>query len=113
MTEALSSPHIESPMHPPPGLASSKPVEIIAPNRYCADRLLEDAARLFPAEILPGPVSIVRLQPPAGGEWVLETLSLVERWLDSIPLPCTKVLYGDRSYLIRASTGVARSVNAL
>lgn len=67
---------------------------------------------MFPAEIVPGSAWIVRLQPPPGGEWVLEVLSLVERWLDSIPLPCTKVFYGDRSYLIRASTGVARFAGA-
>ena len=62
---------------------------------------------MFPVEILRGPGSIVRLHPPAGAEWVLELLALVERWLDSIPLPCTKMFYGGRSYLLRASPGIA------
>ncbi len=41
--------------------------------------------------------------------WVLELLSLVERWLEAARLPCAKVLYGDRSYLIRISGNTAQS----
>ena len=78
--------------------------------------LLEQAAPLFPAEVVYGadvlegadPVDrsawIVRLEPPAERDWALDLLSLVERWLESCRLPCAKVLYGGRSYLIRAST---------
>jgi hypothetical protein len=90
----------------------SSPVEIISPDPYCAALLLEAAGKLFSAEILPGSGCVVRLQPPPGGDWVLEVIALVEGWLDSIPLPCTKVFYGERSYLIRGSSGVARAVNA-
>jgi hypothetical protein len=35
---------------------------------------------------------------------VVVLLSLVERWLKSVPLPCAKLLCDDRSYLIRASS---------
>jgi hypothetical protein len=35
---------------------------------------------------------------------VIELLTLVERWLESAPLPCASLLYGGRSYLIRSST---------
>ena len=70
--------------------------------------LLEYAAPLFPAEIVSGSAWVVRLQPPTGGGWVLELLSLVERWLESARLPCAKVLYGGRSYLIRNSLEVTR-----
>jgi len=94
----------------------SQPIEIIAPDRYCTTVLLEHAAELFPAEVVSDidaldgidPVDrsawIVRLEPPPGRDWALELLSLVERWLESCRLPCAKVLYGGRSYLIRAST---------
>jgi hypothetical protein len=122
MTEAPAPPlHKREPKRQPPSprgarprpptatnSASSKPVEILAPDGYCADLLLEYATPLFPAEIIHGSGWMVRLQPPPGGAWVLEVLSVVERWLESIPLPCTKVLYGDSSYLIRASTNIDR-----
>jgi hypothetical protein len=67
---------------------------------------------LFQAEIVSGSAWIVRLQSPTGGGWALEFLSLVERWLESAPLPCAKVLCGGRSYLIRASTDVAQFAGA-
>jgi hypothetical protein len=99
----------------------SQPIEIIAPDRYCTNVLLEQAALVFPAEVVYGidavagtavestesvdrSAWIVRLEPPAERDWALELLSLVERWLESCRLPCAKVLYGGRSYLIRAST---------
>ena len=87
---------------------SAEPIEIVAPDRYCTAVLLEYAGSLFSAEIVPGDAWIVRLQPPAETGWVLELLSLVERWLEYVRLPCAKVLYGGRSYLIRASTDIAQ-----
>ena len=88
------------------------PVEIVAPDRYCTTVLLEYAGPLFSAEIVPGDGWIVRLQPPAETGWVLELLSLVERWLEYVRLPCVKVLYGGRSYLIRTSTDIAQLTTA-
>jgi len=84
---------------------SAQPVEVVTPDRYCADLLLEFATPIVPAELLPGEALIVSLQPPLaarGGWWVLEVLALLDRWLESVPLPCAKVLYGGHSYLIRS-----------
>lgn len=78
-------------------------VEITAPDPYCASLLLSFAAPHFPATIVGGTECTVRLQPPAGGTWVLELLSLVERWLESAPLPCAKLTWDGRSYLVRAA----------
>jgi hypothetical protein len=83
-------------------------VDVVAPDPECASLLLEYASPLFPAELVSGPELLVRLQPPIGAGWVIEPLSLVERWLDSARLPCAKVLYGGRSYLVRSSTHVAQ-----
>ena len=88
--------------------ASAQPIEIVAPDRRCGTLLLECAAPMFLAEIVSGPALIVRLQPPVGGGWVLELLALLERWLESCRLPCAKLLYGGRSYVIRASAEVAQ-----
>jgi hypothetical protein len=86
----------------------AQPIEIVAPDQLSTDLLLEYAAPVFPAEVVSGTAWIVRLQPPAsGGGWVLELLSLVERWLESADLPCANVLYGGRSYLIRTSAPLA------
>lgn len=90
----------------PPTVWSSEtaqPIEIVAPDRSCTALLLEYARPLFPAELVPGSTWTVRLQPPAGGAWVVEFLSLVERWLDAARLPCTTGLYCGRSYLIRTT----------
>ncbi len=77
-------------------------IEIVAPDAECATLLLEYASPLFPAELVAGHELTVRLQPPSTGTgWVIELLSLVERWLESAPLPCANVHYGGRSYLIR------------
>jgi hypothetical protein len=85
------------------------PVEIFAPDRYWADLLLEYAAPFYPAEIAPGVVWKVRLQPPATESgWAFELLSVVERWLAATKLPWVTVLYGGRSYLIRPSTDIAQ-----
>ena len=57
---------------------------------------------MFPAELVPGPPWIVRFQPPpTGGDWVIDLLALVERWLASAPIPCAKMRRGGRTYLIR------------
>jgi hypothetical protein len=100
MTEAPASPFLKR-----GNAGSAQPVEIAAHDPYCTSLLFAYAASLFPAEIVSGSGWAVRLQPPTGGGgWVLDLLSLVERWLESARLPCAKVLYGGRSYLIRAST---------
>jgi hypothetical protein len=41
---------------------------------------------------------------------VIELLTLVERWLESAPLPCASLLYGGRSYLIRSSTQLRQTI---
>ena len=43
-----------------------------------------------------------------GGCWMLEVLSLLDRWLESVPLPCATVFYGGHSYLIRSSIETAQ-----
>lgn len=97
--------------HPsPPGASNVEPIEIVAPDRYCTAVLLEYAGRSFPAEIVAGPGWVVRLQPPARPEWVFELLALVERWLEYAGLPCAKVRYSGRSYLIGAPGGTARPI---
>lgn len=114
MTQAPASPSVEraetrsaAPGRAPPS-PQRQPIEIVAPDRFCATLLLEYAAPLFAAEIIAGPAWIVSLQPRTEGAWVLELLVLVERWLESAPLPCATVHYGGRDYLIRASTQVAQ-----
>ena len=84
-------------------------VDIVTPDEFCAQLLMEQAVPLFPAEILSGPGWIVRFEaPPSGGTWVVDLLALVERWLSSVPLPCAKVSRGGRSYLIRDPTAGLR-----
>lgn len=86
-------------------------VEIIAPDPDCAALLLEYASPLFPTELITGPELILQLQPPAAqAGWVIELLALVERWLASAPLPCARLLYGGRSYLIRSSTHLSQTI---
>jgi hypothetical protein len=93
--------------------ARPKPVEIVAPDRYCADLLLGDAAQLFSGELVPGPGWVVRVQPPAGVEGVLEVLALVVHWLDSIPLSCAAVFHDGSTYLLRgAATDTAAKRSA-
>lgn len=87
-----------------------RPIEIAAPDQLSTALLLEYAAPLFPAKLVTGTSWVVRLEPPrAGGKWVFELLSLVERWLESTSFPSAAVHYGGRRYLIRASTGVQAS----
>lgn len=89
--------------------AGVKPIDIFAPDRYATDLLLEQAAPLFPADVVPGCVWIVRLQPPANHDgWALEVLSLVQHWLESAELPFANVRFDERSYLVRPSTELAQ-----
>jgi hypothetical protein len=77
-------------------------VEISTPDEYCAGLLVQQAAPLFTATIVSGSGWIVRFEePPSGGNWVVDLLALVERWLTSVPLPCARASRGGRSYLIR------------
>lgn len=83
-------------------------IEVVAPDSACAALLLEYATPLFPTEVVSGSRLVVRLQPPAGPGWVIELLSLVDRWLESTRHPSATVLYGGRSYLIRAPLDLAQ-----
>jgi len=78
------------------------PVEVVAPDSEVAGVLLDFAAPLFPGEIVSGQEVIVRLQPAPEPGWVLELLSLLDRWVESTRLPGATVRYGGRSYPIRA-----------
>jgi hypothetical protein len=101
MTQAPALPSLE---------VRAKPIEIFAPDRYATELLLLYAAPLFPAEISPGFVWIVKVQPPpTGGGWVLELLSLIQRWLESARLPWANVLYDGNRYLIRPSAEIVQS----
>jgi hypothetical protein len=93
--------------------SSLQRVEIIAPDPDSAALLLHYASPAFPAVLVTGDPLLVRLEPRQGEtRWVLEFLALIERWLEAAPLPCAKVLYGGRSYLIRSSMDVGRLVVA-
>jgi hypothetical protein len=82
--------------------------EVFAPDRDSTELLLEHAAPLFEADVVPGCVWIVRLQPPSSdGGSALEVLLLVQRWLTSARLPFANVRHADHSYLVRPSTGLA------
>ena len=86
-------------------------VAILAPDPECAAMLLAYASPLFPAEIASDTKAVIHLQPPpAGSRWVIELLSLLERWLEAVPLPCVNLIYGGRNYLIRSSTHIASLV---
>ncbi len=120
MTEASVVPLFDRPWRQPvPGKARSESptgmtfagvdaVEIVAPDQFSAALLHAYAAPLFPAEIVHDSSWAVRFHPPKSGrDWVVELLALIERWLQSVPLPCAKVLQDGRSYLIRSSTSRA------
>jgi hypothetical protein len=92
--------------HIPRGVGT-KPVEIFASDRQSTNLLLEFVAPLFEAEIAPGLVWIVRLQPPATGEaWIVPLLAVVRRWLEAARLPWANIVYDGRSYLVRPSGDV-------
>jgi hypothetical protein len=86
---------------------STDPVDVVVPNLEHAALLLAYAVPLFPAEIVPDSTWIVRLQPPIGAGWIIELLSVVDRWLESATLPSAKVRYDGRSYMVRASRALA------
>ncbi len=109
-------PHLRLHVAPPPTPVTSstlafdgvESVEIVAPDRYCAMLLLDHAAQAFPARLVPGPGWIVRFEAPqGGGEWVVDLLALVERWLASAPIPCAKLRRGGHSYLVRGPLDAA------
>ena len=88
-------------------------VGIVSPDPDSAALLLEYASPLFSAKLITGPELIVRLQPPSTEPgWVIELLALVERWLESVPLPCASLIYGGSSYLIRSSTHGRQTINS-
>jgi hypothetical protein len=81
-------------------------IEIVAPDGYAAALLMKYVSPWFPAEIASSDGWSVTLRAPVradGEEWVFEVLSLVERWLDAVPLPCATVRYCGERHLIRAS----------
>jgi hypothetical protein len=86
-----------------------QPVEIVVHDWDSTRILLDYAAPLFPAELVPGSAWTVRLKPVTRGSWIPQLMSLILHWLESARLPCAKVLYGGRSYLILTSPDVARS----
>jgi hypothetical protein len=87
-----------------------KSIEIFTADRHSTELLLLYAAPLFPAEISPGFVWIVKLRPPpTGGGWVIDFLSLVQRWLEIARLPWANIVYDGRRYLIRRSTEIVQS----
>lgn len=98
--------------HPRPSWTSEglHRVDIVVPDTRAAALLLEYASPIFPAELVSGSMLTVRLRPPTEGSWVIELLSLVDRWLDSTRLPGANVLYAGRSYLIRSGFDAAKVV---
>jgi hypothetical protein len=99
----LASPNLASPAAPSVlAFDGVEAVEIVAPDRQSAMLLVDYAETMFPVELVAGPSWIVRFRPPpSAGDWVIDLLALVERWLRSAPLPCAKIRRGGRSYLIR------------
>jgi hypothetical protein len=85
-------------------------VEIVAPDRYCAHIFVELMGSLFPFELVgTGTAWMIRLQPH-GSAWEGRLLLLVQRWLETCPLPCATIGYGGRRYIFRSAltrTGIA------
>jgi hypothetical protein len=87
-----------------PHRVGAESIEIFASDRQSTNLLLEFVAPLFEAEIAPGFVWIVRLQPPATGEaWIAPLLAVVRLWLEAARLPWANIVYDGHSYLIRPS----------
>ncbi len=87
-------------------------LQIAVPDGYSAALLMGYVAPWFPAEVRSGArwhVTVMAAAESVGEEWVFEVLSLVERWLDAVPLPCARVRYCGQSYLIRAASRAARA----
>jgi hypothetical protein len=84
--------------------AKQAAVEIVAPDRFCAGVFLELMGSLFPFELVgTGTSWVIRLQPPRGSAWEGRLLLLVQRWLETCPLPCATIGYGGRKYVFRSA----------
>jgi hypothetical protein len=80
-------------------------VEVVAPDRFCAHVFLELIDSLFPCELVgSGPSWVIRLQPPRGSAWEGRLLLLVQRWLETCPLPCATLRYRGRKYVFRSAS---------
>jgi hypothetical protein len=79
-------------------------VEIVAPDRFCAHLFLDLMGSRFPFELVgTGTSWVIRLQPPHGSAWEGRLLVLVQRWLETCPLPCATIAYGSRRYVFRSA----------
>jgi hypothetical protein len=79
-------------------------VEIVAPDRFCAHLFLELMGSLFAFELVATGTSwVIRLQPPHGSAWEGRLLLLVQRWLETCPLPCATIRCGSRTYVFRSA----------
>jgi hypothetical protein len=79
-------------------------VEIVAPDRFCAQLFLELMGSLFPFELVgTGASWVIRLRPSRESAWEGTLLLLVQRWLEACPLPCATIGYGDRRYVFRSA----------
>jgi len=84
--------------------ATAATVEIVAPDRSCAHVFLELMGSLFPFEIVgTGSSWVIRLQPPHGSSWEGRLLLLIQRWLETCPLPCAPIGYAGRTYVFRSA----------
>jgi len=78
-------------------------VEVVAPDRFCAHVFLNLMGSLFPFELVgTGTSWVIRLQPH-GSAWEGRLLLLVQRWLETCPLPCATIGYGGRRYIFRSA----------
>jgi len=85
-------------------------VEIVAPDRFCARVFLELMGSAFPFELVgTGASWVISLQPPQGSSWEGRLLSLVQRWLETCPLPCATIGYRGRRYVFRSNSTDAGS----
>jgi hypothetical protein len=79
-------------------------VEIVAPDQFSARVLIELVGTLFPVELVgTGEGWVIRLRPPSGSAWEGEVLPLLQRWLETCPLPCATILCRGRRYVVRSS----------